>query len=381
MPVKRSYEFHTAQIDDFGSMCDVLLAKIPPNKIIVRLVFFGNPRDNLEFIGQLGILNSKVCSFFKEATPALSYIPQKPLNGELLLEACFIESNPGQLIHSRHFSDIRYIAIETGSSKELFIGGVMADDLHAGRFDQATKVFDTIHSILRVEGMPVNSIFRQWNYIESITAISSGKQNYREFNRARSRFYSSTSWENGYPAATGIGIKIGGVIVEIEALKCLGPSVRNVAINNSFQVPAHQYSCKVLEGNEDSFATPKFERARLLSAPEDVRVYVSGTAAIRGEASVPDADATEQARITMENISNLIAAATLESGNGVRKEPVFEVLVIYLKNESDYIDINRFMNSDFPTITPVFLLADICRDELLVEIEAVVSIRDRGTGR
>ncbi len=373
MPAKRFYEFHTAQIDDFGSMCDALLKRISFGKVPVRLVFFGNPGDNREYGRQSEILNRKVIALFEDTPPVVSFIPQKPLSGELLMQICSIERDSAQQINYRQLSGVNYITVEDSLSKDLITGGIVSDDPDAGRFDQAVSVFNKIDSILREEGMLVNSIVRQWNYIEGITAQSSGIQNYQEFNRARAVFYHQTTWENGFPAATGIGIKTGGIIVEIEALKCLSGSVRTVAINNSFQVPAHQYSCKVLAGKDSLAATPKFERGRMVISQYHTYLYVSGTAAIRGERSVYEADAVRQTRLTMENIYNLLPAANLHAGTKVGKDPVFDTLIIYLKNESDYIDIKEFMDNSFPKANPVYLFAGVCRDELLVEIEAIVS--------
>ena len=65
--------------------------------------------------------------------------------------------------------------------------------------------------MLRREGFPLNSIIRQWNYIERITAFDGQDQHYQAFNNARSGFYSKTEWTNGYPAATGIGANLGGI--------------------------------------------------------------------------------------------------------------------------------------------------------------------------
>jgi enamine deaminase RidA (YjgF/YER057c/UK114 family) len=321
----------------------------------------------------LEIINGKVNSLFADTPPVLSFIPQKPLNGELLLQVCLLEKDSRQQICYRQIAGIKYITIEDDSSKELITGGIISDDPDAGRFDQAVSVFNKIHSILNEEQMPVHSIVRQWNYIESITAQSSDIQNYQEFNRARAGFYSLTTWENGYPAATGIGIKTGGIIVEIEALKSLSESTRTVAINNSFQVPAHQYSCKVLSGKDSLAATPKFERGRMVISPHFTYLYVSGTAAIRGERSIYEADAVRQTRLTMENIYNLFPAANLHAGTQMELEPVFGALIIYIKNESDYLDIKGFMDNSFPKANPVYLFAGVCRDELLVEIEAIVS--------
>lgn len=336
------------------------------------MVFFGNPADNKEYSEHVNILNHKVRSLLKESTPALSYIAQKPLNGGLTLVACLVEKSDAHTIRYHQLSDIRYVTIQSASCKELIIGGVLPDDWNAGTFRQAASICKKIGTILGHEGMPLSSIVRQWNYIENITEVSAGLQNYQEFNRARSDFYHSVTWDNGYPASTGIGTTAGGVSVDIEAILCPAPWMINIPVNSDLQVPAHRYSNEVLVGHGNSLSTPKFERARLLGSTGSAYVYVSGTAAIRGEETIAGTDAIGQTRITIENIYHLISAENLKiPGYACNGEPQFEVFIIYLKKESDYSGIKRFMETDFPAISPVYLLADICREELLVEIEAI----------
>lgn len=93
---------------------------------------------------------------------------------------------------------------------------------------------------------------------------------------------------DGYPAATGIGCDSGGVMVIVYAVK--GFDGANLPLDNPLQVPAHRYSGRVLaSGKEAVRTTPKFERVRLLG---DV-VFVSGTAAIKGE----DSEFSEDTRV------------------------------------------------------------------------------------
>lgn len=97
--------------------------------------------------------------------------------------------------------------------------------------------------VLDEEGFGIDSIVRQWNYIEQITAQESdGQQHYQMFNNARSEFYSSTLWKDGYPAATGIGSTCGGVLVDFDAVMLQSDVCRITPIDNKLQVAAHAYS-------------------------------------------------------------------------------------------------------------------------------------------
>lgn len=111
---------------------------------------------------------------------------------------------------------------------------------------------------------------------------------------------------DGYPAATGIGCDSGGVMVIVYAVK--GFDGANLPLDNPLQVPAHRYSGRVLaSGKEAVRTTPKFERGRLLG---DV-VFVSGTAAIKGEDSEFSEDTRVQALGAIDVVEHLVAPSNI----------------------------------------------------------------------
>ncbi|MDL2221945.1 endoribonuclease L-PSP, partial [Parabacteroides sp. OttesenSCG-928-N08] len=88
-------------------------------------------------------------------------------------------------------------------------------------------------------------------------------------------------------------------------------------------------------------------------------IYISGTAAIRGEESLTGVGLDRQLHITMENIAELIGDA----------KPV--MLRVYLKEKEFYEEACRLMNEYKLNIPISYMWADVCRDELLIEIEGV----------
>ena len=90
------------------------------------------------------------------------------------------------------------------------------------------------------------------------------------------------------------------------------------------QIAAHAYSDQVLEAAQQKKATPKFERAKSMTFDDRRIVYISGTAAIRGEESLVGVGLGRQLHITMENIGQLIGKAKLK------------MLRVYLKEKSFY---------------------------------------------
>lgn len=266
-----------------------------------------------------------------------------------------------------------YILLDNGIYRELISGGILPPDISAPHSVQSNAVFGQVEEILRNENFPVNSIVRQWNYIENISHIDEGQQNYQVFNDSRSRFYAKADWTLGYPAATGIGTQSGGVMVEVIAI--VGKDLINKALDNSFQIAAHKYSQGVLLGAVDpctqEHTTPKFERGRIVGLADKQTIYISGTAAIRGETSLIADDVTEQTRITMENIEHLIAPVML---TGSRTDFEYKLLRIYVKNPWQMEEVRSYMKSNYPDVRKIYICADICREELLLEIEGIATI-------
>lgn len=364
---KKTYKILTAHGCSFVEMVEELLSKVSERGLL-RLVFFGSPTDNEQYIKQREIIKQAVCEKFKNSIPMISYVAQKPLFGELKMEVMSLdESHAQELI--RYESD--YLMI---GDNELVTSGILADDINSPITEQSDQIFERIETILSKEGFEINDIVRQWNYIERITAMADGKQHYQDFNDSRSRFYSKCSWDEGYPAATGIGTQRGGIMVELDALKPT-PGVRSVALDNPLQIAAHSYSKQVLIGqNEAPKTTPKFERARIVENGKWAQIYISGTAAIRGEESCLN-DIVQQTRLTMENIDYLIGKENrVRAGVNINAVEKYALIRVYLKNVEDVEVVREYINKHYPDIPKFFLFADVCREELLIEIEGVATL-------
>jgi hypothetical protein len=73
----------------------------------------------------------------------------------------------------------------------------------------------------------------------------------------------------------------------------------------------------------------------------------------------------------MENIDHLIAPVnTLLSTTPCE----YKLLRIYVKNPSQMEEVRTYMKANYPDIKKIYVCADICRDELLVEIEGIASL-------
>ncbi len=356
---KIRYGIYSAEKAEFEKMVDDLFSQLPREEKMLRLVFFGAPRDNEEYVTRRVILREKMRGYYGDQEPVLTYVSQPPLNGGLVLEAHMYAPDEGDRIAYRHFGDSPYVVLENDCGRFVFAGGFHGDVVGEGMTQQSKDVFRQVADLLEKEKFPINSIIRQWNYIERITAFDETNQHYQIFNNARSDYYAKTTWGNGYPAATGIGANLGGLLVDLDAALFSKPDCYATAIDNKLQVAAHAYSDDVLEAAHSKKTTPKFERAKSMTFGGRKLIYVSGTAAIRGEESLKGVGLERQLHITMENIAELIGAAKLK------------MLRVYLKDKSFYKEAEQLLDAYGLNIPISYMWADVCRDELLIEIEGI----------
>jgi len=356
---KIRYHIFTTDKTEFESMVDRLLGQLLPGEVVLRLGFFGTPNTNTEYVRRKEIIRRKIQERFGKSEPSFSYVSQPPLDASLILEVHAFRPDPDDRISFRSCKGIPYVVLENANGRFLFGGGFQGDVINQRIEDQSKEVFTCIDSLLRTEKFPVENIIRQWNYIEKITGYDGKDQHYQSFNNARSEFYAQAKWTNGYPAATGIGANLGGILVDFDAVVFTSQDAYATPIDNKLQIAAHSYSDQVLETASERKTTPKFERAKSMTFRDRCLVYISGTAAIRGEDSLKGVGLEKQLHITMENIAELIGDA----------KPV--LLRVYLKYPEDYEDAVHLMNEYNMDIPISYMWADVCRDELLIEIEGI----------
>ncbi|MDR2968151.1 MAG: endoribonuclease L-PSP [Tannerellaceae bacterium] len=356
---KIRYHIFAAEKASFPEMIDRLLGWLPKKETILRLAFFGTPNTSEEYLRRREILAEKIKQKFGASRPAVSYVSQPPLDAPLIVEVHSFVPDPDDRISYHSHKDFPYVVLENAAGRFLFAGGFQGNVGMDSIREQSDTVFEEIGEVLAKENMPVNQIIRQWNYVEQITALEGNDQHYQSFNNSRSRFYAKEKWPHGYPAATGIGANLGGVLVDFDAVKFKATDAFATPIDNKLQVAAHAYSDQVLESADCLKTTPKFERAKSMTFGERRLVYISGTAAIRGENSLKGVGLEKQLQITMENIAELTGEA----------KPV--LLRVYLKYPEDYEDAARLMDSYRLQIPISYMWADVCREELLIEIEGI----------
>ncbi len=369
------YRVCIAEGQSFDSLISEILRVCGTAGQVVRLVFFGASQTNVDYQRQRQEIGRQVRSCFGSRCPAYSYVAQKSLTADWAVEAyCVDDLFEGSVLY-KECGNLPYVILQGESCSELIAGGVSGEDVDAPVRKQSEEAMEQMGRILAEEGFEVDGIVRQWNYLERITEFDGDCQRYQEFNEARSGFYASAAWSNGYPAATGIGMQRGGVVIDFTAVKserCL-----SLPLDNALQVAAHAYSQQVLQGrlSEDlGKITPKFERARVVDSGDERMIYVSGTAAIRGEQSLKGVGVVAQVEITLENIRYLISGENLQK-KGIIGEGELVMVRVYLKYADDLEAVKACIGERLPEVPVIYLLADVCREELLVEVEGIARVK------
>ena len=207
---------------------------------------------------------------------------------------------------------------------------------------------------------------RIWNYIPAInTAGPGGLENYRLFCRGRSLAFEENHGDNFkalLPSASGVGCGVPALTVSFVA-----SSMPPRHVENPLQVPAYDYPA------EYGPRAPSFARATVVAKDGRATAFISGTAAIRGHATVAPDDLRGQLDCTVENLREISTACALgpdlERGGSASRH-----FKVYLRNPADQPFVARRLEREFLTDTDhvSYVRADICRAALLLEIEATV---------
>ena len=357
---KRQEIYTTNIVDSIDDAVLGIFSQVDPKATLLKLTFFHLPDDNVGYLANITRIRHLAKEKFGNDAPLISYVAQKPFGATITAEAMYLDEDC--TVERRN----GYTLIECGLTRTIVTEGITPDDIAVSTYGQSRNIFGKIGAILADANMKASDIYRQWNYIQDITEENNGKQNYQDFNDARSLFYEENGWHSKYPAATGIGTSRGGVMIEIMAT--CGGNPANRPIDNPLQTAAHVYSQRVLIGNgEGQKTTPKFERARIAGE----NIYISGTAAIRGEESLSSLDITGQTAATMEIMNTLIAPDNIPIPC---RSTVYDTLRVYVKREEDILPAQEYLQEHYPAAQKHFVVSDVCRPELLIEIEGTAHV-------
>jgi enamine deaminase RidA (YjgF/YER057c/UK114 family) len=230
--------------------------------------------------------------------------------------------------------------------------------------------------------MRFDDVIRTWLYLGNITGAEKHTTRYLELNSARTDFYRDRKFFTGllppewkkpvFPASTGIGMKgsemsLGGI-----ALKSERSDIVLFPLENPKQTAAYDYA------HEYGPDSPKFSRAMAIVAGELVTTFISGTASITASDTRHADNFERQTQQTLDNIQVLIASDNFQQhgfpGMGATLDDL-ALARVYLKRPEDYRQARAICQQRMGKLPTIYVVSDICRPELLVEIEAIAFSR------
>jgi chorismate lyase/3-hydroxybenzoate synthase len=245
----------------------------------------------------------------------------------------------------------------TGACNEdLAFGGLTIDEAGYPTLEAAVEAaYADIFDFLDVTGFAAP--IRFWNYLTAITEEESGLERYRRFNIGRHQAFSARLRQPLPPVASGVGGHRGASVIYFLAAHQAARTVENPR-----QVSAYSYP--PLYGPR----SPSFSRASIHTLAAAETLLISGTASIVGHETRHIGDLHGQIAETIENLRALIGAADQTAPTPLGDCWAFK---IYLQDPAYREDVNRAIETAFGSgCQRLFLRGDVCRSELLVEIEA-----------
>jgi enamine deaminase RidA (YjgF/YER057c/UK114 family) len=236
--------------------------------------------------------------------------------------------------------------------------------LDAGAETEA--VLAVAEAIVSAEGWSFHDVIRTWFYLRDILSW------YDEFNRVRNVAFHrlgllGTSRPVPIPASTGIeGTNALGGHCTLDVLAVRGRDgarLRRGQLENRRQNEATEYGSAFARGTYVDLGTLRY-------------VFVSGTACIDDHGrSLHDGDFAAQTRHTFEAIEALLDG----TGAGLRD---FRQATGFVKRREDVPTWQRMaQESGFAAIPSLGVLADVCRPELLFELDGIAVVAIDGASR
>jgi enamine deaminase RidA (YjgF/YER057c/UK114 family) len=371
------------QVDNsIEQLCAFIFPEGETRYFIVQQTFFISAPSREEFDSRSALIRERLADKCGSQLAPTSIVAQSPEEGsEVVLELICSRVAREKKVRYKSVNGLIYCVVDHGEFRVLHATGLTGDPGDSIQ-RSAEKAFEQARIILGAEGLSFGHIVRQWNYVEDISRVEdpvANVQHYQVFNDVRSRFYGEGDFSNGYPAATGIGMSTGGVVIGFIAVSD-SEKVKVRSVRNPRQVDAHSYSKDVLVGKSTGVmaekCTPKFERGKMVILGERTHVYVSGTASIIGEKTMHPGDVERQTITTIENIQSLFARENQDQlGLNVNFQEIrFSHLRVYVKHRNDIPAVKTICESRLNCESSLYLESDICREELLVEIEGIFSL-------
>ena len=235
--------------------------------------------------------------------------------------------------------------VEVWQSDELLFGAVALEETMPLE-ELSREHYARLIAHVRSSGFPY--FLRMWNFVGGINEIEE-RERYQLFCAGRHDAFVAAGYHHDVdlPSASAVGMRGRGLITYFLASREAGVQVENPRQVAAYDYPP-QYGPK----------SPSFSRATVWRDT----VFVSGTSSVVGHKTVHAGDVDAQLDETLRNIEVVLAQTgrTLASVLAAKT---------YIRNVADHPRIAARLAEVLPV--NLYLEADICRKDLLLEIECV----------
>ena len=245
---------------------------------------------------------------------------------------------------------------DAGGCRHVRISGIVAAECGKSFEDECEQVLSRSESLLQKHGAKLEHVARTWIYLRHM------ERDYDDLNRVRRVLFDRRELKL-YPASTGVGGATMAADRDLSlSLYAIVPSPEGASDVHASPMSSHTFNGPWEYGSY-------FARGMRLETRGGSTLLISGTASINAEGeTVAVGDLEQQIDRTLENILGLL------EGSGAGLENVVQV-TSYLKNGADRDRFRQRLESTGLFEVPHAIVeAEICRPELLVEIELIACL-------
>jgi len=323
-----------------------------------------------------------VRAFHGESLPPTVYIRQSPCDGQLLTIEAWGEAG----VHIDRVAEGLVVASHADVSLVHCVPPFLPPGERVGTqtisdrvYDRSLSAFRALQSLLGQAGVCFEQVLRAWLYLGDIVGMEDKVVRYLELNRARADFFAGMVFQADrltpvrlgravYPASTGIGTRGRNVQMGCIALATEREDVWAVPLENPRQTSAYDYAARY------SPNSPKFSRGMVLAHDGHAMHFISGTASITRSETRHVGDPEAQTHEVLDNIEALIAEDNLVRhgfpGLGATLDHLARARV-YVKQPEHYPQIRAVCQARLGEVPVLYTVADVCRPDLLVEMEGI----------
>ncbi len=229
-----------------------------------------------------------------------------------------------------------------------YMFNMLPDDGQVSRYEQIQNVFEKAQRLLRDQGLDFSSTVRTWLFADRILTW------YDQLNQARNKFFHTQHiYDKLVPASTGVGVynPYGRALAaQVLAVQPKNGHLTIGKVDSPMQCAAMNYRSS-------------FSRAVKITGPKTNRIYISGTASIDQDGkTVFVNDTSSQIDRTMQVVEAILKQEnmTLTDTTGA---------IAYFKHRQDFGLFDDYCRKQGIQLPHVKVHADICRDDLLFELE------------